>query len=175
MDNAPTPLVLGGVSIIQHAGVGPIRQRYEPIGGSSVLRLSGGTGIKMTNWSRTATTVSGTGYLDPALDALDYAQPLELLCVKPRAMIGTGRQFSLPPAEQRRPDVAPWGWALVRDQWIDVLVQMQGDAAELQDVAGATAYRIQWLPRLVVLASPLSSEFDEGTGLYDWSLSAEEI
>ncbi len=65
MDNAPTPLVLGGVSIIQHAGVGPIRQRYEPIGGSSVLRLSGGTGIKMTNWSRTATTVSGTGYLDP--------------------------------------------------------------------------------------------------------------
>ncbi|MBD9499938.1 hypothetical protein IB256_04045 [Pseudomonas sp. PDM17] len=171
----PTPLVLGGVSIRQRMGVGPIRQRYEPIGGSSMLRLSGGTGIKMTNWSRTATTASGSGYLGPGLDALDYSQPLELLCVAPREMIGTSPLFSLPAAEQRRPDVAPWGWALIGSNWRDTPVQMAGDAAELEAVPGASAYRVFWLPRLVVFTSGITSEFDEATGLHDWSLAAEEI
>ncbi|MDF3931400.1 hypothetical protein [Pseudomonas citronellolis] len=174
-NNAPTPLVLGGVSIIQHAGAGPIRQRYEAMGGSSTLRLSGGTGIKMTNWSRTATTASGSGYLDPGLAALDYSQPLELLCVAPRAMNGTGRQFSLPAAEQRRQDVAPWGWALVGADWRDTSVQLTGDSAELAAVPGASAYRVFWLPRLVVFTPGLTYEFDEASGLYDWSLSAEEV
>lgn len=175
MDNTPTPLVLGGLSIMQHAGAGPIRQRYEPIGGSTSLRLNGGTGIKMTNWSRTSTTASGSGNLDPGLFALDVSQPLELLCVAPRAMIGTTRQFALPPAAQRRPDVAPWGWAYAGGRWLDTLVDMNGDSAELQVVAGASAYRVFWLPRLVVFTSGLSYEFDEASGLYDWSLSAEEI
>lgn len=175
MTSIPTPLVLGGVSIIQHTGVGPIRQRYEPIGGSTTLRLNGGTGIKMTNWARTATTASGSGDLDPALDGLDYSQPLELLCVSPRAMIGTARQFALPPAAQRRPDVAPWGWAHAQGRWIDTTVALVGDSATLAEVSGATAYRVSWLPRLVVFAQPLSKEFDEATGRYDWSLSAEEI
>lgn len=169
----PTPLVLGGVEIVQQAGT--IRQRYEPIGGSTSLRLSGGTGIKMTNWSRTATSASGTGYLDPGLDALDYSQPLELLCVTPRAMNGTSTQFALPPADQRRPDVSPWGWARVGSGWVDTAVSIQGDAAELAPVNGATAYRIFWLPRLVVFTPGLVREFDEATGLYDWSLSAEEV
>ncbi|MCP1606464.1 hypothetical protein [Pseudomonas citronellolis] len=175
MDNTPTSLVLGGLSIIQHAGAGPIRQRYEPIGGSTSLRLNGGTGIKMTNWSKTSTTASGSGNLDPGLFALDVSQPLELLCVAPRAMIGTARQFALPPAAQRRPDVAPWGWAYSGGRWLDTNVDMNGDSAELQAVVGASAYRVFWLPRLVVFTPGLSYEFDEASGLYDWSLSAEEI
>ncbi|MDU4253925.1 hypothetical protein [Pseudomonas sp.] len=175
MTNVPTPLVLGGISIIQHTGVGPMRQRYEPIGGSTTLRLNQGTGIKMTNWARSSTTASGTGVLDPGLDGLDYSEPLELLCVQPRAMIGTGRVFALPPAAQRRPDVLPWGWAYAEGRWHDTTVVLQGDSATLGEVPGATAYRVTWLPRMVVFAQPLSKEFDESTGLYDWSLSAEEV
>lgn len=174
-NNEPIPLVLGGVAIRQAKGIGPIRQRYEPIGGETILRLSKGTAVKMAHWSKTATTASGSGYLGPGLDGLDYNQPLELLCVAPREMIGTSPQFSLPSAEQRRPDVAPWGWALVGDSWRDVAVQMDGDAAALEPVVGASAYRVFWLPRLVVLTSGISSEFDENTGLRDWSLSAEEV
>lgn len=175
MVNVPTSLVLGGIAIIQHTGVGPLRQRYEPIGGSTTLRLNLGTGIKMTNWAKSATTASGTGPLDPALDGLDYSGPLELLCVQPRAMIGTGRVFALPPVAQRRQDVTPWGWAYALGRWVDTTVDLQGDSATLGDVPGATSYRVTWLPRMVVFAQPLSKEFDENTGLYDWSLSAEEI
>lgn len=174
MTNVPS-LVLGGIAIIQDKGAGPIRQRYEPIGGSATLRLSGGTGIKMTNWSKTSTSASGTGPLDPGLEALDYSQPLELLCVAPRAMNGTTPVFSLPPAANRRPDVAPWGWAFAGGRWMDVAIDLVGDSAQLQVVADATAYRVFWLPRLVVFTAGVSHEFDEATGLYDWSLTAEEV
>ncbi|MDT4813953.1 hypothetical protein FQZ97_469480 [compost metagenome] len=173
MDNKPTPLVLGGIEIVQSAG--PIRQRYEAMGGSGELRLSGGTGIKMTHWSKTATSCSGAGPLDPGLDALDYSQPLELLCVQPRAMFGTAREFTLPAAAARRADVAPWAWARVGDGWVDAAVALAGDLATVAEVAGASGYRVFWLPRLVVFTDGVVSEFDENTGYYDWSLEAREV
>ncbi|OQR35918.1 hypothetical protein BWR15_06210 [Pseudomonas sp. T] len=171
--NEPIPLVLGGIAISQHSG--PIRQRYEAIGGSTEFRLSGGTGIKLTHWSKTATSASGTGYLDPGFDALDFAAPQELLCVQPRAIVGTSRVFALPAASNRRPDVEPWGWARVGAHWVDTSVALSGDSAELAEVQGASQYRVFWLPRLVIFSDGLVKEFDEGTGLYDWSLEAREV
>jgi hypothetical protein len=167
------PLVLGGIAIWPAAG--PIRQSYEPIGGSSVLRMSLGAAVKLTHWSRTRTSASGSGWLDPGLDALDYSQPLELLCVKPRAMDGTGTAFTLPSADQRRSDVQPWGLARVGDRWTETALVLAGDEAQLTAVAGATAYRVCWYPRYVVFTSGLVSEFDDNTGRYDWSLSAEQV
>jgi len=167
------PLVLGGIAIWPAAG--PIRQSYEPIGGSSVLRMSQGAAVKLTHWSRTRTSASGSGQIDPGLDALDYSQPLELLCVKARAMDGTDRTFDLPPAEQRRADVEPWGMARVGDRWVETAVAVAADQAQLAAVAGATAYRVCWYPRYVVFTAGLVSDFDESTGLYDWSLTAEQV
>lgn len=169
----PIPLVLGGIAIEQY--VGPIRQRYEPMGGSTELRLSAGAGVKMTHWTRTTTSISGTGNLDPGFDQLDYSGPLELLCVKPRAMNGTVPVFALPPAAKRRSDVLPWGWALVDGQWRDTAARLVGDSVQLSPVNGAQAYRVFWYPRLVVFTDGIVSEFDEGTGLYDWSLEAREV
>lgn len=167
------PLVLGGVAI--WPGSGPIRQIYEPIGGSSVLRMSLGDAVKLTHWRRTRIAASGSGWLDPGLDALDYSQPLELLCVKPREMSGTDRTFVLPPAEQRRPDVAPWGLARVGDRWVETTVAVAGDQAQLTIVPGALAYRLCWFPRYVVFTDGPVSDFDASTGRYDWSLTAEQV
>lgn len=172
-DNKPTPLVLGGIEIIQHAG--PIRQRYEAIGGSTTFRLSRGTAIKQTHWRRTATSVSGNGYLDPGVFALDFSEPLELLCVQTRSMDGSGPVFTLPTADHRRQDDLPTGWARVRDTWIDTTVQLDGDTAHLGEVVGAQGYRVFWLPRLVVFTDGLVTEFDNATGLYDWSFEAQEV
>jgi hypothetical protein len=172
-DNKPTPLVLGGIEIVPHSGT--IRQRYEPIGGSTTFRLSRGTGIKQTHWQRTATSVGGTGYLDPGLFALDYSEPLELLCVQPRSMEGVTPVFTLPPAASRRPNDSPTGWARVGDIWIDTPLQLDGDVAHLGAVAGAAGYRVFWLPRLVVFTDGIACEFDNGTGMYDWSFEAQEV
>ena len=90
-------------------------------------------------------------------------------------MNGTGPAFALLPAANRRSDVLPWGWALVGGQWRDTAAQLVGDSVQLAPVNGAQAYRVFWYPRLVVFTDGISSEFDEGTGLYDWSLEAREV
>ncbi|MOA18674.1 hypothetical protein D3C78_1390080 [compost metagenome] len=137
--------------------------------------MSQGAAVKLIHWSRTRTSASGSGWLDPGFDALDYSQPLELLCVKPRAMDGTGLTFALPPAEQRRSDEQPWGLARVGDRWVETALVLAGAEAQLTAVAGATAYRVCWYPRYVVFTNGPASDFDESTGLYDWSLTAEQV
>lgn len=166
------PLVLGGVAIQPHAG--PIRQSYQPIGGSVVLRLSKGAAVKMTHWRKTRISASGTGWLDPGLDALDYSEPLELWCIKPCAIDGTTLAYALPPAEQRRPDVQPWALARLGDRWQETPLALAGDTAQVAAVAGALGYRVCWLPRYSVVTDGVVSEFDESSGLYDWSLVAEQ-
>ncbi|MDO9625136.1 MAG: hypothetical protein Q7J46_14230 [Pseudomonas sp.] len=167
-----TPLVLGGVPIAAYCG--PIRQRYEPFGGSSELRMADGTGFKQTHWRKTRIVCSGSGPLDPGLEQLDYSRPLELWCVKPLGMSGAALAFELPPASKRRPDVAPWAWAQVGDGWVDTPLSMVGDIATVVAVLGASSYRVSWLPRFEVLTDGVISDFDESRGLYDWSLEARE-
>ncbi|MCY1361743.1 hypothetical protein D9M69_484210 [compost metagenome] len=93
----------------------------------------------------------------------------------PRAMFGTASEFTLPAAAKRRSDVAPWAWARVGEGWVDTAVTMAGDLATVAEVAGASGYRVFWLPRLVVFTDGIVSEFDEATGVYDWSLEAREV
>lgn len=169
----PVPLVLGGIEIVQHAG--PIRQSYEPIGGKTVARLSGGVGVSVTHWTRWRTMVSGSGDLDPGLDMLDYTQPLELLCVKPRGVDGVGPLIGLPAGIDWRTDEAPWGLALVGTRWTETDLVIQSGVAELTPVAGAQRYRFCYLPRLIVVTDGPTAEFDHGTGRYDWTLKAEQV
>ena len=172
--NEPIPLVLGGIRILPDAG--PIRQRYERLaGGSAVLRMHGGRGVKMTHFRKWRTAISGSGWLDPGLEDLDYSGGVELLCIMPRGKDGTGPNFILPPAATIRPDVAPWGLVRVGANWLETGITMAGNVAQLGPAPGASRYRLCWLPRMVVFSEGLVSDYDESTGRYDWSLDAEEV
>lgn len=166
------PMVLGGVPITPHSG--PVRMRYEPFGGSAELRMADGTGIKQTHWRKTRILASGSGHLEPALEHLDYSGPLELWCVKSQSFSGTGLQYQLPPADKRRPDVAPWAWALVGERLQDVAIALDGDLASLTPLPGASRYQVFWLPRFSVFTDGLVTDWDEAQGRYDWSLEARE-
>lgn len=167
-----TPLVLGGIEI--HPYSGPIRQSYQAFGGSSELRMASGRGHKQTHWRKTSTSISATGHLDPALESLDYSRPLELLCVAPKWVGGTGLVYELPDAEQRRPDVAPWAIAMVGAGYVDAALVLNGSVATLSAVAGARSYRVGWLPRLMVLTDGPVTDTDDSSELVDWSIEARE-
>ncbi|PIA66363.1 hypothetical protein CDR19_25080 [Ectopseudomonas toyotomiensis] len=169
----PLALVLGGVAISKHAGA--IRQNYEPIGGSTLARLSGGTGVKLTHWRKWRTTAAGTGELDPGLDLLDYSQHLELLCVKPRGIESASTSIELPPGIAWRTDEAPWALAQLGDQWIETTLVIGEGNAQLAAVTGAVRYRFCYLPRLLVSTEGPVSEFDQASGRYNWSLVAEQV
>ncbi|VEE17586.1 hypothetical protein [Ectopseudomonas mendocina] len=166
------PLVLGGIEILPHSG--PIRQRYEYFGGSRELRMASGRGVKQTHWRKTSTSISATGHLDPALESLDYSRPLELLCVAPKWVGGTALVYELPAAQKRRPDQQPWAIAMVGGNWVDTGLVLDGDVATVAPIPGARAYRVGWLPRLMVLTDGPVTETDDSRELIDWSMDARE-
>jgi hypothetical protein len=161
-------ITLGGVPIVLHAGAPT--ESIEPIGGATVLRMSDGAGLKQQHWERLAGSISAEGWMPPGLSGLDYSGPLELRSTQVLNLVGPGLVFELPGTP--RPDVAPWGHALVGDQWVRTACTYAGGVATLTAVAGATLYQACWMPVLSVFANrPAQSQ---GGGGHGWSISWEE-
>lgn len=164
-------LLIGGIPIPPHAGISS--QRYEPLGGSTLLRMASGAGKKRTHWNKLKTTISGSGWLPLALQSLDFSSPIQIACIQPRSLGSpTSRVFALP--SNRRTDVAPWGWALVGHEWVEVSLVLQGDQATLSEVTGASLYQVNWLPLLTVYMEDPSSEMNLDGATYNWTIDAEE-
>lgn len=166
--------VLGGIEVELHARL-RWQQTYAPIGGSVVQRLSDGTGHKQTRWRRTRTVITCEGWIPPGLESLDYSGPLEMRCVSPRAMAGTGTSFTLPAARRSDSGYEPFGFARVGEAWIPTGVTLTGDQADLDPVTGADSYRVLWYPQLLVLTDGPEEDADGSTATYSWRLAAEEV
>jgi hypothetical protein len=161
-------ITLGGVPIVLHAGAPT--ESIEPIGGYSVLRMSDGAGIKQQHWERMSGSISGEGWMPPGLAGLDYSGPLELRSTQVQNMVGAGLAFEL--TGTPRPDVAPWGHALVGDQWLRTACTYEDGVATLAAVPGATLYQACWMPVFSVFCSRPAQ--GQGGGSHSWSISWEE-
>jgi len=163
-------VMLGGIPLVAHDG--PPSQQYK-VGaeGRARVRLSQGALVNMRHWSKTAITVSGTGWMGPGLDGLDFDQPLELRCTQPRAIRGAGTSFTL--TSTSRPDVSPWALALVGADWVTTTVSVAGQVATVSPVAGAALYQVQWMPMFSVYVDR-EEAMDASAATFDWTLTAEE-
>lgn len=164
-------LLIGGIPIPSHAGIAS--QQYEPLGGSTLLRMANGAGKKRTHWRKLKTTISGSGWLPLALQSLDFGAPIDIACIQARALSSpSSRVFALPTS--RRADVQPWGWALVGREWVDAEITLSGDQATLSAVEGAQLYQVNWLPLLTVYMDDPTSQMSVDSATYDWTIEAEE-
>lgn len=161
-------ITLGGVPIVLHAGAPT--ESLEAIGGSLVLRMSDGAGIKQQHWERMSGSISGEGWMPPGLSGLDYSGPLELRSTQVQNMVGAGLVFEL--TSTPRTDVAPWGHALVGDQWVRTECAFAAGVATLTAVAGASLYQACWMPTFSVFCSRPAQ--GQGAGAHSWSISWEE-
>lgn len=148
-------------------------QQYSPLGGPEVVRLSGGAGVQMMHWQKFAISVSGSGWMPPGLDGLDYSQRLELRCTKPLSMVGTHLEFLL--TGTPRPDVSPWAQALVSGSWVDAGLQRAGDLLTVQGVPGASLYRVCWMPVFTVSAKRPRGDLDASAATHGWQIDCEEL
>ena len=168
----PAPRVtLGGIPIALHAGAPT--QSYEPIGGATTVRLHGGAAVKLRHWRKTRISLSGSGWMNPGLDGLDYDSPLELRCTHPQSVSSTGTSIVL--TGTPRPDVAPWAQALVDGQWLRTPCTVDAGVASLTAVAGAELYQLCWMPVFQVFTEPPPTGLDAGAGTFNWTISAEEV
>lgn len=168
---ANAQIILGGVPLVLHAGAP--EETIEPLGGSAVLRMSGGAGIKQQHWTKSAGTISGSGWMPPGLDGLDYTLPLELCSTKVQNIVGAGPEFHLDGTP--RPDVEPWAQALIggRD-WVKVPCTFADGIVTVPPVPGATMYQASYLPVFSVLTDKPSGSQSSATAAHSWSITWEE-
>lgn len=164
-------IMLGGIPIVLHAGAP--EQAEEAIGGETLLRMSDGTGIPMTHWQKMAGSISGQGWMPPGLDGLDYSQPLELRTTQVNSMQGTGLVYTLPSTP--RPDHAPWGMALIGNDWRPTTCNTVDGVATVTAVAGAAAYQVWWMPVYSVKAMRPPKQQSSASATHSWSIPWEEL
>lgn len=164
-------VTLGGLPIELHSGAP--QQQYSAETGWSDVRLSQGALVRMAHWKKETITISGDGWMGAGLDGLDYTQPLELRCTAPKSVTSAGGQAVI--IGTPRPDVPPWGHALVGNRWIPTAVTVSGQSAACAPVPAASMYRVSWLPIYMVLCQPPAEALDPGAGASSWSFTAREI
>ncbi len=167
-------LIIGGIEVPVMAGLS-LRQTYDPIGGSSVLRMQSGAAVKQTHWRRWRTSIQADGWIPPGLDALDYSQALQLACVATRSIMTAVLVVELPAARRSDAGYAPRAWALVGEGWQSTAIAMAGDEATITPVADASRYKVDYYPLMTVFTDGPSEDVDASGAAFRWSLTAEEV
>jgi hypothetical protein len=167
-------LIIGGIVIPRYASLS-INQDYDLIAPASLLRLGNGDGIvQSSDWGKLKTSIQINGTIPSGLDGIDWQSEsgVEIHCVATRAVQSTSNVILLPAA--RRSDETPVGLAIVGGKPIEVPMTIDGNTATVQITSGATAYRVNYFPRITVHGIP-KSQTDESGAAYSFSLDAEEL
>lgn len=165
------PLMLGGIEILPYAGA-PVLTEGKLGGGTGMVRLSGGTAVKMERYSKRFGSISGSGLVPSGLDGLAFSGPLELRTTKVRIVQGAGLEYELPCTP--RPDLPPWAYALVDGRLRRAACSTLDGVTTVTAVDGATQYQVWFMPVYSVMATPPDETQDHVSRTHSWSLSWEE-
>lgn len=139
-------------------------QDFESIGGSSLLRMMSGAGLKQSNWAKLKVSISGNGGYPFGFSSLDYSKKITVKCGAPRAIVKTTNTLVLPPNRRTDAGYEPYTLKLVEGLWIP-------EAAP----GVAIAYKLLYWPQLVCfMEAPQESISFEGSPPTSWSITAEE-
>jgi hypothetical protein len=165
-------IMLGGVPIVLHAGAPEMSA--QPMAGAAIVRMSDGAAVKMTHWSGKASgSISGSGWMPPGLDGLDFDGPLRLHSTQQESVTTTATSVIL--NSTPREDVAPWALALVRGQWVGTTCSYADGQVDITPIPGATLYSVAWLPVYWVFASKPPKSLSAGSAAHGWTLDWEEV
>lgn len=166
-------LIIGGVEIALQTF--PTSQAYSVLEGATLHRMLNGAGAKQTHWRKLKTSIAGDGWAPAALAGVDWALPVEIACIAPRAMHSATVAATLPAG--RRSDLANSVLcrAVANGELVETPVSVVGDVATATAVAGATTYQFLYYPKLSFYSSGPGESLDLAGAAYGWSLEAEEV
>lgn len=166
-------LKIGDFELPAFAGL-DLTQRYEPIGGETILRACSGRGIKQMTWQKLRVTTSGSGWVPAGLETLDFTAQQDLACIVPATVPAdfTTRQATLPAARRSDDGHLPYGLAqMANGVTVASAVTLALDVATVAAVTGAVAYQVGYYPLLLCwINRPTRS----GPG-FSWEFVAEEV
>jgi hypothetical protein len=152
-----------------------LTQRYEPMGGETILRAVSGRGIYQRTWRKTRIVTSGSGWVPSGLQTLDFDAQHAVACIVPETVpaVFATRQATLPATRRSDNGHTPYGLAeLPGGRTIEVGVTVATNLATVDAVSGAVGYQVGYYPLLTcwLLRPSRSGPVDPG-----WELIAEEV
>jgi hypothetical protein len=169
-------LIIGDIRIPRKA-CHTISQSYDQVGGTSLLRLGNGTGIiQSAAWGKLRTTLNCSGWAGPGLSGIDWQDSagVTIACIEPRGLTSSSNIIALPAA--RRTDEPVLGFAVVGNELVLTPVDVEDDVATLTIVAGATAYKAEWLPLInCFVDGGIKESYDSQSNQYSFTLEGEEL
>ncbi len=166
-------LIIDGIEITFRSTT-ELKQTYSPVNNGTLLRMADGTGLKQyPAWGKLKTQITASGWLPDGLSGVDFNSSVIVDCVANRSITSDSNIITIPGTA--RPDLDPWGVALVNGAWVmNVGSSYAGDTLTIDITANATKYQARWMPRLVLYCNGIETETDNTEAVYGWSLSGEE-
>lgn len=153
-----------------------VTQRYEVILPTWFRRVADNTGVlRSTGTEKIATTISGRGWMPPALQALSPGSVHTIGCIAWRDVISEASEITLP-AERRIDDNhRPVGYAVVGSDLVPAVeIGTVDDIMTLGSVSGASHYVAYYLP-LISARIVRAENQTESSAQHSWTLEAEQF
>lgn len=168
--------ILGTLSLPFEAHL-ELSQDYEEERSERLTAHADGSARKIVNWSgKTRTRLSGSGWIPPGFDALDYETSMEMSCIGARCVTRADRVITIPSA--RRADAGFEHYAAVTvngGRQDATIASTVGDIVTVTAVSGAQFYHVYYYPKLTVFASLPTQRHDVINDRYSWELEAREV
>lgn len=164
LSGAPTGL-LHRISFEQ-GGI-TMQQTLSKVGIGSVRRALSGKAARVAPYSKFVSKISGSGWQPTGLDGLNWLGRVRIGCIEPISQQTTGA--AIIPERTARGDASPWAHAITPNGIVSTTMSGWAPVA----VAGAAFYVVHFLPQLDGYAQ-FSSEFDQSSGNFTWSIDFEE-
>lgn len=167
-------LKIGSIEFALHTF--PLTQEYRPLGiGSQVQRMLSGAGVKQTHFSKLATRISGSGWAPPALHGVAWGSSVSISCITPRSIHSASNVATIPSARRSDFTGSVLARAVVGGLLVDTPVAVVTNTATATAVSGATSYQFLYWPTLTCFSDGPTESVNVETGVYSWTLDAEEV
>lgn len=151
-----------------------IAQRYEPLGGETILRACSGRGILQRTWQKTRIVTSAQGWLPSGIQSLDFDAQHVVSCIVAETLPANAltRSVTLPATRRSDDGHLPFGLAqMPGGDTFQVPVSVVDDVATAAELPGARLYQIGYYPQFTCwLLIPQRSGPEP-----KWELIAEEV
>ena len=166
-------LVSGSPSGLEHKvafanGATLMQSEYEQIGMGEIRRAFSNKALADANANiKLATRVSGSGWMKPGLDGLNYKPPVRMQCIEPLCQQTSGGAIT--PIRTARTDFPQYAFAMTASGLVKTTLTGWTPVA----VSGATYYLVHFYPVLDGYAR-YSGALDQAGGVFNWTLDFEE-
>jgi hypothetical protein len=151
-------------------------QSYEAIGGSALLRMMSGAGIKQSHWNRLRTNISGGGLLPIGLSTVDFSVSHVLKCATPRLVYANSNVITIPANRRTDAGYEPYAFAFMPDHTLkSISLSVVNHVATCAVTSGAVAYAVGYTPQFTAFMNPPNESYDVTNAEPSWDLVAEEV